>query len=217
MSTWYYYDNNGQKQGPVTGGQLKWLAKNGKIFPETSVETESGKTAKAGQVQGLTFVEPTLELTLPPPDKVEVAPPDDGETYGVQPYGQNPFALSALEEAEMSPTEPPVMASENPFSADIPVATTSFADFALPIPPSTPSNVPPSASPFVQPVLAVPLPTVRQLFCTNCGKPIAENATACMACGTRPTGYKKFCRQCGVALNPEQIVCVKCGSSLGLE
>jgi len=55
MSTWYYYDNDGCKQGPVSGGQLKGLAKAGMITPETMVETEEGKTAPARKVKGLTF------------------------------------------------------------------------------------------------------------------------------------------------------------------
>ena len=56
-STWFYYDNNGQKQGPVTGGQLKGLAKAGMITPETIVETEEGKKAPASKIQGLNFAE----------------------------------------------------------------------------------------------------------------------------------------------------------------
>ena len=59
MSTWYYYDSNGEKQGPITGGQLKWLAKNGKITPGTLVETENGKAVLAVKVKGLSFVDMT--------------------------------------------------------------------------------------------------------------------------------------------------------------
>lgn len=44
-------------QGPVTDGQLKGLAKTGRITPETMVETEDGKTALARKVKGLTFPE----------------------------------------------------------------------------------------------------------------------------------------------------------------
>ena len=55
-TTWYYYAN-GQKHGTVTGGQLKWLAKNGKITPETLVENEEGKSVLAGTIKGLTFIE----------------------------------------------------------------------------------------------------------------------------------------------------------------
>jgi uncharacterized Zn finger protein (UPF0148 family) len=56
MSNWYYYDEKGEKI-EVTGGQLKGLAKEGLITPETLVETSDGKTGRAGKVQGLTFPE----------------------------------------------------------------------------------------------------------------------------------------------------------------
>jgi len=59
-----------------------------------------------------------------------------------------------------------------------------------------------------------PLPPPKQLFCTHCGQPIAEQAAACMSCGAKPVGHRKFCRQCGVALNPEQVICVKCGGAI---
>ena len=68
-------------------------------------------------------------------------------------------------------------------------------------------------SPFAQKAQASP-PSAN-VFCTNCGKSISEQAVACMSCGARPTGHKKFCRYCGVALNPEQVVCVKCGAGIG--
>ena len=69
---------------------------------------------------------------------------------------------------------------------------------AAPSPPAQPTQAPPPVN----------------LFCTNCGNSVSEQAVACMSCGARPTGHKKFCRQCGVALNPEQVVCIKCGASL---
>ena len=58
-------------------------------------------------------------------------------------------------------------------------------------------------------------PTSTQLFCTNCGQPVTEQAFACMSCGADPRSHRKFCRHCGVALNPEQIVCIKCGAGVG--
>jgi len=74
----------------------------------------------------------------------------------------------------------------------------------------------PSPNPFAVPVPPIQQtpPAPKQLFCTNCGNTVSEQAVACMSCGARPTGHKKFCRQCGVALNPEQIVCIKCGAGL---
>jgi len=86
MSTWFYYDNNGQKQGPVSGGQLKGLAKAGVITPETMIETEDGKTATAGQVKGLTFVEPVQVTPKPlsaPPSPAKQTPtvPSQSEDF----------------------------------------------------------------------------------------------------------------------------------------
>jgi len=68
---WHYYDKNGEKQGPISGGQLKGLAKAGLITPETIIETETGKTALARKVKGLVFAEavqtaPTSVLSTPP-------------------------------------------------------------------------------------------------------------------------------------------------------
>jgi len=70
MSTWFYYDNNGQKQGPITDGQLKGLAEAGQITPETIIETEEGKTAPARKVTGLTFIETVQSAQM----HYEVAP-----------------------------------------------------------------------------------------------------------------------------------------------
>ncbi|GHT14266.1 hypothetical protein FACS1894170_11130 [Planctomycetales bacterium] len=55
MANWFYFDEKGKKQGPVRGRDLKQLAKNGAITPETIVENEEGNTGKAGKVQGLEF------------------------------------------------------------------------------------------------------------------------------------------------------------------
>ena len=64
MAKWFYYNESGEKI-EVTGGQLKGLAKAGMITPETVIETEDGKTARAGKVKGLTFAE-TAPVETPP-------------------------------------------------------------------------------------------------------------------------------------------------------
>jgi len=84
--------------------------------------------------------------------------------------------------------------------------------------------VPSASQPDESNSFTVPVPPIQQtapappppadLFCTNCGNMISEQAFACMSCGAKPIGHKKFCRQCGVALNPEQIVCIQCGAAL---
>jgi len=58
MANWKYYNENGEKIA-VTGGQLKELAKQGTITPETFVETHDGRTGLAKHVTGLTFPEPS--------------------------------------------------------------------------------------------------------------------------------------------------------------
>ena len=73
MANWYYYDANGYKMGPVTGGQLKGLAKTGRITPETVIETEEGKKSVARKVSGLTFVE--AMQSVPPPLPIPDASP----------------------------------------------------------------------------------------------------------------------------------------------
>jgi|GEM_PF-1255059 len=80
-TTWWYYDSNGDKQGPVTGGQLKWLAKNGKIFPGTMIETETGKTALAKKVKGLTFFNPS---ETPPIENVIEPSSSDNEANNAE-------------------------------------------------------------------------------------------------------------------------------------
>jgi len=57
-------------------------------------------------------------------------------------------------------------------------------------------------------------PAPKQLFCTNCGKTVSEQALACTGCGAAPVGHRKFCRHCGAGLNPEQIICIKCGRGI---
>jgi RNA polymerase subunit RPABC4/transcription elongation factor Spt4 len=114
MPNYFYFDQINQKQGPVSEQQLKALAAQGVIGPNTPMETDGGHKGIAGQIPGL-------------------------------------FAAA---------------------------------------PPST-----------------------ANLFCTNCGAAVAEQAVACMSCGASPMGHQRFCRNCGAALNPGQVVCTRCGSA----
>ncbi|MDR0522793.1 MAG: DUF4339 domain-containing protein [Planctomycetaceae bacterium] len=65
MANWFYYDNNGQKQGPVTGSQLKQLAAQGLVLPETVIETETGRQVTAKEVKGLLSEPATVHVPLP--------------------------------------------------------------------------------------------------------------------------------------------------------
>ena len=123
MSTWYYYNEQGEKI-ETTGGRLKGLAKAGMITPETIVENEEGKKAPARKVKGLTFA------TAATP---ESAPPVETESYGIAqpvpvhkpPIEANPFAVAALEEVNPFATAAPPAAKpieKNPFAVSTPTA-----------------------------------------------------------------------------------------------
>jgi len=75
MATWYYYNESGDKI-EVTGGQLKGLAKAGMITPDTTVETEEGKTVPARKIKGLTFAETVPNETSPYNGTYETVVPD---------------------------------------------------------------------------------------------------------------------------------------------
>jgi len=55
MARFWYYDEHGNKQGAFTVEQIRGFARQGIVAPKTILEAESGKTALAGQVKGLTF------------------------------------------------------------------------------------------------------------------------------------------------------------------
>ena len=55
MPNFFYYDEEGRKQGTYTTEQIQLLARNGAITPETIIEAESGNTIPAGKIKGLTF------------------------------------------------------------------------------------------------------------------------------------------------------------------
>jgi len=64
---WHYYNEGGEKIGPIRGSELKALAQQGAITPETRVEDGEGRSALARNVTGLTF--PILPVSSPPPQQ----------------------------------------------------------------------------------------------------------------------------------------------------
>ena len=126
-TTWWYYDSNGQKQGPVSGGELKGLAKTGRISPGTMIEAESGKIVPAVKIKGLTFIAPETILAEAAPPKS--ARPVESEIYGVASASlePSPFTASASAAklvANPFTAAPPAMAkpANNPFTAPMPTA-----------------------------------------------------------------------------------------------
>jgi len=55
-----------------------------------------------------------------------------------------------------------------------------------------------------------------KLFCTNCGKPVANMSVPCRSCGATADGHQKFCKRCGVTINPEQVICTKCNTETAI-
>jgi len=103
MANWFYYNENNEKI-QVTGKELKALAKEGLITPETIVETEEGKRARARKVKGLNFAD-TLSI------EEDDIPPVTEETYDIAPPPTEPVS-------PLSVPVPPVEAS--PFTVPVP-------------------------------------------------------------------------------------------------
>ena len=53
MANFFYFDQDNQKQGPVSEEQLKELATQGLINPNTPMETDTGHQGTAGQIPGI--------------------------------------------------------------------------------------------------------------------------------------------------------------------
>ena len=74
MPKYLYLDANGQKQGPINDQQLKALAAQGVITPETPLATDAGHKGKAGQIPGLfaTAPSPFVQTAQAIPQSVSV-------------------------------------------------------------------------------------------------------------------------------------------------
>ena len=122
MANWYYYSKTGEKVGPVSATSLKDLARQGLITKETKVENQNGRTAAAGQINGLTFAE-----TKPP----------ETATYGLNegfdfptltsqaptPPGHDPFgSVAPVAQHTASPAQGPVIAQQ-PLQFQVPTAS----------------------------------------------------------------------------------------------
>lgn len=68
---YHYYDETGERVGPVRGSQLLSLAAQGKITPETKVELSDGTSRPARKIQGIVFSTPPPPL--PPPIVPDIA------------------------------------------------------------------------------------------------------------------------------------------------
>lgn len=91
MANWYYYEA-GKRQGPVSAEQLKNMALEARITPETVIESSEGRRALASAVAGLTFgtapgaAPASSQPAVPPnyeiPTATEYVSPSYGERAG---------------------------------------------------------------------------------------------------------------------------------------
>ena len=97
MATWYYYNENGEKIGPVRGRDVKQLVCQGTITPQTILEDDTGRTIVAEKA-GLVFIEAS-PFTVPSPFVITPTVSD------------NPFVISPPV-SQMIPQEAPASADE---------------------------------------------------------------------------------------------------------
>ena len=126
MATWYYYDENGERLGPIKGREVKQLVREGTITRETMLEDVEGRVIVAGDAPNLPFtgtmqpdVEETYGMVAPPPrpqrSTVELTPPVELPP-SVEP---SPFTTAPL--AGDNPFVGAPVISGNPFAATPPV------------------------------------------------------------------------------------------------
>jgi len=147
MTNWYYYNASGEKIA-ITGKQLKELAQQGIITPETVVETEEGKAAPAGKVKGLPFAETKLP---------EAVKPIETEIYGLSPF--EPMAAS--------PNVMPPPTSPIPPKAEMPVEPPASPTSTKPMAPmvALPLSFPELCITFKKPKVLIPTCIAMALLC----------------------------------------------------
>lgn len=95
MPNFFYFDPSGQKFGPVNDAQLKILAAQGTISPQTQLETDTGHKGFAGQIPGL-FAAPApaspFAASTPQPQKAT----DNPASQSGHRKNQTPFIASIL-------------------------------------------------------------------------------------------------------------------------
>ena len=52
------------------------------------------------------------------------------------------------------------------------------------------------------------------MYCSNCGKTMADGAAICLSCGFAKGTGNAFCENCGAPRNPNAVVCTSCGCAV---
>ena len=165
MADWHYYNENGEKIGPIRGRELKRLAQQGAITPETRVEDEHGRTALAKNVTGLPF------------------------------YEANPFSTTSPKSEESSsiamPLPPTPSVEENPFSTSVPFAQTAQVSEPPPTVNLFCTNCGNAVSEHAVACMSCGAkPVGHKKFCRQCGVALNPEQVVCVKCGAAvSTGY----------------------------
>ena len=70
MTDYFYFDQNGQKQGPVNRDRLKLLTLQGAVESHAPIETVDGRKGVAGEISGLfPSVSPSPRPAQPTPQQ----------------------------------------------------------------------------------------------------------------------------------------------------
>lgn len=88
MANYFYLDASGRKQGPINDQQLRTLAAQGVITPQTQLETDSGHKGLANQIPGLNFPVPTTpqQNSSIPPKAAAIPKTAQGEALNRQTF-----------------------------------------------------------------------------------------------------------------------------------
>ena len=71
MADWFYYNENGEKTGPLSVPEMKELTKRGVIKRDTFIENTNGQSDIAGNIRGFEFPEKKHVLLQPIPTELE--------------------------------------------------------------------------------------------------------------------------------------------------
>ena len=134
MSNWYYYNESGEKVGPVSSTTLKELTRQGLVKRETKVENSNGRSALAGSINGLTFGETKQPEPLQPFESAGFDFPalvSEGNT----PPGYDPFSSVAPVAQSTAPAPLPqgAMMTQQPLQFQVPTASLFCAACGNPV------------------------------------------------------------------------------------
>jgi hypothetical protein len=90
MTNWFYYDNLGIKQGPMSDDAIKSLIARGVITPQTIIDTEDGNNELVDRIKKLIPRQPYQHPynTVPPPNyqqQPQHGQPAHPQTSGIKP------------------------------------------------------------------------------------------------------------------------------------